>query len=180
MGSVRVREGTIDDLDAWFELREAVAAEGIHIGAEAPLDRAANEAVYRGWLETGTRCVLLAVEDGDDAHRDVLVGSLGARLEQGVVELGMWVAAGRRGQGIGRRLLDACVAWAREQGAHKVALEAWPHNAAALRLYERAGFVVEGRLRRRWRRRDGSLWDAVVMGLVLDTTSPGSPYPDAV
>jgi RimJ/RimL family protein N-acetyltransferase len=52
----------------------------------------------------------------------------------------------------------------------------WPHNGAALRLYERTGFVVEGRLRRHWRRRNGELWDALLMGLVLDTSSPGSRY----
>ena len=52
-------------------------------------------------------------------------------------------------------------------GAHKVALEVWPHNHAALRLYQRAGFETEGRLRRHYRRRNGELWDTIVMGLAL-------------
>jgi hypothetical protein len=38
--------------------------------------------------------------------------------------------------------------------------------------------VEEGRLRRHYRRRNGELWDAVVMGLVFDTTTPGSPHGD--
>jgi hypothetical protein len=38
---------------------------------------------------------------------------------------------------------------------------------------------VEGRLRRHFRRANGELWDVVTMGLVLDTQSPGSSYPDA-
>jgi len=29
-------------------------------------------------------------------------------------------------------------------------------------------------MRRHYRRRSGELWDAVIMGLVLDETSPGS------
>jgi putative acetyltransferase len=57
-----------------------------------------------------------------------------------------------------------------------VTLELWPHNRAARRLYERAGFVEEGRRRRHYRRRSGELWDSVVMGLVLDETSPGSRF----
>ena len=55
----------------------------------------------------------------------------------------------------------------------------WPHNDAAIALYRSRGFTVEGRLRRQYRRADGELWDAITMGLVLDTQSPGSPYRDA-
>ena len=65
---------------------------------------------------------------------------------------------------------------ARDLGAHKVALQVWPHNEAARRLYLRHGFVEEGLLRRHYPRRNGELWDAVIMGLILDETSPGSPY----
>ena len=50
-------------------------------------------------------------------------------------------------------------------------------NTRAIGLYEKLGFVVEGRYRRHWRRRDGSLWDSLLMGLVLDETSPGGPGP---
>jgi putative acetyltransferase len=62
-------------------------------------------------------------------------------------------------------------------GAHKLELQAWPHNDAAIRLYLRHGFVHEGLLRRQYRRHNGELWDAVIMGLVLDETSPGSSSP---
>ena len=54
----------------------------------------------------------------------------------------------------------------------------WPHNHAARRLYRRHGFVEEGRLRRHYSRRNGELWDAVVMGLVLDEERPGSSIPE--
>jgi RimJ/RimL family protein N-acetyltransferase len=57
-----------------------------------------------------------------------------------------------------------------------VALQVWPHNHAARALYRRFGFADEGLLRRHYRRRNGELWDAVVMGLVLDESSPGSPF----
>mgnify|MGYP000948480023 FL=1 len=44
----------------------------------------------------------------------------------------------------------------------------------ALRLYEGMGFVQEGYLRRHYPRKTGELWDAVVMGLVLNEETPGS------
>ncbi len=88
----------------------------------------------------------------------------------------MGVADGWRGRGIGSLLMEQAVAWSRDQGAHKISLEVWPHNTGARALYEKFGFVAEGRLRRHWRRANGELWDSIPMGLVLDETSPGSPY----
>jgi RimJ/RimL family protein N-acetyltransferase len=174
MTDVLLRTATLEDFEPWFALREAVAAEGRYIATEAPVDRGANEAMFTSCIDDGTKTVIVAVDDAG-----AMVGHLNAQLDHGVVHLGMCVAADQRGRGIGRRLLERCIGWATDQGAHKVALEAWPHNGAALRLYERMGFVLEGRLRRHWRRRDGSLWDAVAMGLVLDEDAPGCPYPDA-
>jgi GNAT superfamily N-acetyltransferase len=45
-----------------------------------------------------------------------------------------------RGTGVGRRLLDALEAWAREQGATRLQLLADRENAPALRFYERLGW----------------------------------------
>jgi RimJ/RimL family protein N-acetyltransferase len=113
---------------------------------------------------------------GGERRGGELVGSLGIQLRPyDVAELGMLVAAGWRGRGVGSGLLRAAIDWARQSGAHKVALQAWPHNEPALALYRKFGFAEEGRLRRHYRRRNGELWDAVVMGLVLDETSPGPP-----
>jgi hypothetical protein len=84
----------------------------------------------------------------------------------------MMVARQHRGQGIGGRLLDDSLRWARESGLHKVDLGVWPHNTAAIALYRSRGFTIEGRRRRHYRRANGELWDVVTMGLVLDTRSP--------
>lgn len=80
----------------------------------------------------------------------------------------MMVAADSRRRGVGSALLTAAIEWARGAGAHKVALQAWPHNEAALALYRKFGFEQEGYLHRHYPRRNGELWDAVVMGLLLD------------
>jgi putative acetyltransferase len=72
--------------------------------------------------------------------------------------------------------MEACIAWAIEHHAHKLVLEVWPHNTAAQGLYRRYGFEQEGFFRRHYRRRNGELWDAIRMGLILDHESPSSPY----
>ena len=158
---VTVRNGTLDDQDALMALREAVAAEGRWIGAEVPLDVERDARVHRESIERGT--LFVAELDGE------LVGMIGLHPEPyGVVDLGMLVKDGLRGQGIGSALLERGIEWSREHGAHKMALQHWPHNEAARALYEKYGFEQEGYLRKHYPRKNGEIWDAVVMGLLLD------------
>jgi len=51
------------------------------------------------------------------------------------------VAPEARGRGIGRQLTAAALAWARDRGARKVMLLSSRKLDAALRLYERSGFI---------------------------------------
>jgi len=52
----------------------------------------------------------------------------------------MAVAPEAQGHGVGRRLLEAAIAWARERNARRLYLESNARLAPALRLYESAGF----------------------------------------
>lgn len=171
--AVTIRRATHDDVEDLLDLREAVASEGVWIGAQVPLDRDGDRAKHLDTIErqaAGTSAVCLVAElDG------TLVGSLAMHAPIGIAHLGMSVADGRRGQGIGAALVAAGIEWARAAGVHKLELEHWPWNHRARALYERFGFVEEGYRRRQYRRRDGSLWDSVVMGLVLDEDAPGHP-----
>jgi ribosomal protein S18 acetylase RimI-like enzyme len=61
--------------------------------------------------------------------------------------LGMGVAASHRGQGLGAALLRATIEAASARGIRRVELVVRADNAAAIALYERHGFELEGRLR---------------------------------
>jgi RimJ/RimL family protein N-acetyltransferase len=158
------------DFERWIDLYETVAAEAVWIGGELPIDREAMrpDFVARFVQAPERAAAFLAEADGE------VIGELGIESHRGVADLGMLVAADWRGRGVGTALLQAAITWAMEAGAHKVVLQVWPHNDAARALYRKVGFQEEGRLRRHYRRRSGELWDAIAMGLVLDTTSPGS------
>ncbi len=166
------RHATIEDLDAILAIRAEVAAEGIWIATEAPIDEARDREAFGRTITDGAAgqpvAMIVAEVDG------VVVGSIGLQAPIGIAHLGMNVTGGHRGQGVGTALLAAGIEWAprgrRPQARPRaLALE----RPAARRLYERHGFVEEGYRRRHYRRRDGSLWDSVVMGLVLDDESPG-------
>ena len=60
------------------------------------------------------------------------------------VVIAMWVDPARRGEGIGRQLLDAVVDFIRAKGAREVVLGVVDGNDAARVLYERYGFVDTG------------------------------------
>ena len=158
--NVVVRPARVEDIEACLDLYAEVAAEAVHIGGEAPIDRPARR---KDWLEACSRAdaVRFVAVSGD-----AIVG-IGGLDGDRVADLGMLVAPGWRRRGIGTMLMEALIDWAREVGAHKIALQVWPHNDAAIALYKRFGFEQEGYLRKHYRRRNGELWDAVVMGLVL-------------
>ncbi len=165
-----VRPAGPGDVAPLLDLLEAVAAEGRWIGTETPIDRVARRRQISETVEGSERAARF-VADAEGA----LVGNLWMDLRTyGVADLGMLVAQEWRRRGVGSALMEAGVAWAREAGAHKVVLQLWPHNRGALALYRKFGFVQEGLLRRHYPRRNGELWDAVMMGLVLDVDTPGS------
>ena len=102
-------------------------------------------------------------EDLDD-----VIGMLHVEASRhGYGELGMLVDRAWRGRGVGSALLAAAADWARDQGLHKLCLEVFAHNAAAIAAYRKAGYTEEGRRVAQYRRASGELWDTIVMGLLL-------------
>lgn len=166
---VSIRRARAADVDELVALAGAVASEGRWIAREGPIDLEDGRRHLGSFLDADDRVVFVAESDGR------LIGNLSLSVESyGVADLGMLVADGWRGRGVGSALLRRGIRWADEQGAHKVALQVWPHNDAARALYRKFGFVEEGRLVRHYRRRNGELWDAVVMGLRLEHDAPSS------
>ena len=79
----------------------------------------------------------------------------------------MVVAQEWRGRGVGSALLASAIESARAHGLHKVSLSVFAHNERAIALYQKFGFVEEGRRVKQYRRSSGELWDAIDMGLLL-------------
>ncbi|MBH9551927.1 GNAT family N-acetyltransferase [Inhella gelatinilytica] len=80
--------------------------------------------------------------------------------------LGMGLLPTYRGRGLGEALFKACLARAADAGITRIELEARADNEAALRLYRRLGFQVEG-TKPRGMRVEGIYYDTIAMGLLL-------------
>ena len=140
------------------ELMAAVAAERDGIATEPPVDIDERSAFFA--RSAGGSVV--AVAGGQ------IIGMLHVQASHhGFGELGMLVHRDWRGRGVGSALVQAAIDWARGHGLHKLCLEVFAQNAAAIALYRKCGFAEEGRRARQYRRASGELWDTIMMGLLL-------------
>jgi L-phenylalanine/L-methionine N-acetyltransferase len=102
------------------------------------------------------------------------VGNLGVHPEghacsSHVVVIGMSVAEGWRGLGVGGVLLETAAGWAATVGVSKLTLGVFPENLRAIHFYERHGFVREG-MRRAQYARAGRYHDEMLMARFLTTS----------
>ena len=98
---------------------------------------------------------LLLLED------EQIIGYAGAWLVLDEAQVtNVAIAAEKRGQGFGHKLMAELMARARERGARRMTLEVRPSNTAALALYKDCGFADYGR-RPRYYQDNGE--DAVIM-----------------
>ena len=155
-----VRAMRVDDGARWQALFASVAEEGRWIGAEAPApDRA--DAIVEQYVGREDGVMLLADVDGE------VVGWISVELQAGAAEIGMGIVDGFRRQGIGTALMEAARDWSVSHGADRMRLDVFPHNEAAIALYDKLGFVEVARQTAYWRRRNGERWDLVTMELPL-------------
>ena len=55
----------------------------------------------------------------------------------------LWVHPSQRSSGLGARLVEEFLAWARERGARYAEVSAYTTNQGAVRFYERQGFAPQ-------------------------------------
>jgi ribosomal protein S18 acetylase RimI-like enzyme len=145
-------------------------------GFHAALDRIAREGRYLALLQAPSlartrRFVLESLRNGAIhvvalADREV-VGWCDLRPKSALTQrhsavLGMGVAAEYRNQGIGTRLLARTLELGEARGIRRAELVVRTDNAAAIKLYRRFGFEVEGTCRR-YLNIDGIDHDALLM-----------------
>jgi putative acetyltransferase len=165
---MRVRRATLEDLDAVARGMKTVADEGRWLATPpgTPVEELAER--FR-WTLAEDDARLLVLEDDGEA-----IGAIGLNPTgvPGVLSLGMWILPEWRGRGGGRLLLEAAME-ERPAHVHKIELEVWPDNEAAIGLYEATGFEQEGVRRNHYRRRDGTLRSAVLMSRLFDPADAG-------
>ncbi|QNI01864.1 ribosomal protein S18-alanine N-acetyltransferase [Halomonas sp. SH5A2] len=109
-----------------------------------------STALLREALEADTACVM-----GNWQENQLIGYALLARLPYDAELQAIGVRPEQRGQGVGDRLLKAVLAVAARWQSERVLLEVRESNAAAIRLYQGAGFQQDGFRRNYYPAADG-------------------------
>lgn len=131
------------DAEAIVDLTNAYARDPM--GGGQPLPQRVQDDLVEAIREHGGVEVLLAEDEGTGTPIGICTviykfSTFAAAPTLNVHDIA--VLEGRRGEGIGRRLLEAAEDRARKQGCARMSLEVLPENPAH-RLYERFGFEAK-------------------------------------
>jgi GNAT superfamily N-acetyltransferase len=142
---VRIRLATRGEWERLRELRlRSLADAPDAFGSTLDFERRHEQGAWVRWIEgwEGARNALFVAERGAE-----WIGmAVGSRTgdEPDAHLYGMWVDPEWRARGIGGRLVDRVLGWARSWGAGSVILAVTETNADAAAFYERLGFVDTG------------------------------------
>lgn len=160
--SVQVRDAVMGDMLSCRLCLDAVAHEGRWL-SRLHASSVERYAAFWASLRDVKAPQLVAVDNGTVVGWcDITPDSSPVRAHVG--SLGMGLLASHRGQGLGQRLLMRTLMQAQARGLERVELSVLHDNTAARALYERVGFVVEGRRVRDWKY-DGVYRDSELMAL---------------
>jgi RimJ/RimL family protein N-acetyltransferase len=166
---ITVREATSADAATLVaHLKELAAEPGINVplAADEIVTVEHERAILEDFSHSPRAIMLIAQAEG------ALVGELSLkaisprRAVAHVATLGMSVKQAWRRKGVGRELLAAALEWAPSAAIKRIELYVYARNEAAIALYERFGFAVEGR-RKAFIREGDTFLDDLIMARVL-------------
>jgi RimJ/RimL family protein N-acetyltransferase len=166
-GRFRLRPWRAGDLDGvWAALQDPDIVLWNGGGVRSREDAAALLARRSDWT-SGEHASWAVVDPGE-----VLLGSISLhsidRL-QADAEVGYWTTPAARGRGVATTAVDVACRWAfATLGVDRIELCHAVENVASRRVAEKAGFTLEGTLRRSFRYGDGVKHDELLWARLAD------------
>lgn len=153
---INIREMVRDD---WASVR-TIYAEGLSTG------HATFETVVPEWDAWDANHLsfarLVAIDDHDTVLGWAALSAVSRRdVYRGVAEVSVYVAAGSRGQGVGKRLLSELITASEKNGIWTLQASIFPENDSSVQLHRNCGFREVG-AREAIAQRDG-VWRNTVL-----------------
>lgn len=168
MSGIAIRATAPADAPAILALHVAAASNGGGLAREPDeMSLGQIEAALARPFENG---VALSAWAGEAIAGEIHASRLGPRqFAHNLTDLTVAVHPQFQGRGVGAALFEALFAAAARltPRIERVELMCREGNLGAVQLYQRLGFVIEGRFPRRVRLRDGTLDDDLAMAKVL-------------
>jgi RimJ/RimL family protein N-acetyltransferase len=167
---VLLRPATEDDLEVlaeWYVDPEFTTLQSGTYQITSPGDTREQMAKWFSNKDVrgGGNFVIELIESGEVVGG---VNLFGGALPQRAATAAIQVGGASVGKGIGTEALRLLLDFGfREIGLNRIQLEVFAYNARAIRAYEKAGFVVEGR-RRQIAFHDGRFYDDLLMAVLAE------------
>lgn len=169
MAHIVYRNAQESDAGKIVEFYDRVGGETSYLSFEKdeyPMNAEEQRAEIRA-LESKKANIMLLAMDGEEIAGIATIRSSAKIKARHDGELGIVVAKKYQGQGVGTRLIDQLIRWARGNGVTtRLSLDTRADNVKAVELYMKFGFVVEG-CRKNAALLDGKYYDLYVMGMML-------------
>jgi RimJ/RimL family protein N-acetyltransferase len=163
---LNIRPATVADAPAIIAGINAVCAEEAYLQTDRFVSNPQWDAALYRPETVPDHLILVADLHGKVVGSvNVFPGPCGPK-DRHTADLGIHVLFEYRNQGIGTRLLETALTWARARSIEKITLSVFSTNACAIHLYENLGFQREGTRRKQFRVR-GEYVDDILMAKFL-------------
>jgi RimJ/RimL family protein N-acetyltransferase len=171
-GPIVLRPWLHDDLDAaWAALQDPGIRLWNGTGSASREDAARMLRGRQDWTAGDHASWAVATPVEGELLGSVSLHSLDA--EQGTAEIGYWTAPSARGRGVAARAVDIACRWAYDVvPLIRITIIHAVENAASARVAEKAGFLLEGRMRSSYRYADGRRHDEFLWSRLRCDPSP--------
>ena len=160
--TVSIRPGTADDKEGILAMFSTMSEEALRWGMP-PYTR---DRIDRWFASPQDMIGLAAVGEGRIVGWCSIYKQPHPR-RKGIGDLGIYLHQDFHGAGLGTAMTKQVLALAEEQGMHRIGLEVVEDNRIAVRLYRRAGFRVDGKLRDSYFSDDNRYHTSLIMSKIL-------------
>jgi RimJ/RimL family protein N-acetyltransferase len=159
---VVLKEFLIEDKDGLVKMYASLSNEALRWG----LPPYTQERIER-WLSNLQHLIAMVALDGDRIIGHAQISKFAHPRRRGTADLLIYLHQDFHGVGLGSAMLARLLELARRDGLHRLNLDVVAENKAAVRLYEKFGFKIEGAKKEAYLGEDGRYHDEFVMGLIL-------------
>lgn len=146
--SLEIREISINDVESFTTLMQKIFDESDYMlydpGEYVPSLEYAISNLEE--IITSPHLAVLVAEKNDMLVGYLTIVSKNLHRIEHKARISMGVLNQEQGFGIGQKLLDACKNWCKIHQMTRIELTVVTENKSAIRLYERAGFKIEGEM----------------------------------
>jgi len=159
----------VQHVAAIIALYNEVASEGSFlIFDQMPIPLYKYEAIFKNRKITD-HCTIIAKNESEEIIGYIELMRLSGAKRKHVCTFTLLVKKEYRGMGIGQKLLERGIQWAKENGFIKIAISTMSTNHTAIALYRKNGFTEVGRYHKQFITEE-YIADEVMMELFLNGT----------